>query len=203
MAKKKAAKKPTKKARAKMKAPALSPKQLKALQKANVTPAAFSDEKAIAKAMQEAKPAKARATTPKATQPVKGVLQPDSESAQISRRLEEVMGMIPCPIAGCWPLHGAKTVYYFDHDCECHILEVWPLGFGEPVQHGHNGHPPTCDAICYECAEFDFTDLVKEVTLENFHFSQQRQVFEIGWKEAEQDLELRIHIVPEELDEEQ
>ena len=45
-------------------------------------------------------------------------------------------------------------------------------------------------------------ELVKSVTLENFHFSQRRAVFEISWKEFGQDLELRVHIEPEEVDEE-
>ena len=47
-------------------------------------------------------------------------------------------------------------------------------------------------------AEFDFTELVKAVPLENFLFSQRRAVFEIGWKEFGRDLELRVHIEPEE-----
>jgi len=123
------------------------------------------------------------------------------ESAKIKRRLEEVLESILCPIAGCWCLHGAETAYYFDHGCECHVLEVWPVGFEEPVRHGGNGHPPSDDAICYESAEFEFTDLIQEVTLEYFHFSQRRQAFEIGWTENGQGLELRIHIVPEEVEE--
>lgn len=123
------------------------------------------------------------------------------ESAKIKRRLEEVMDTIPCPIAGCWSLHGAQTAYYFDHNCQCHVLEVWPVGFQEPLQSGGNGHPPSDDAVCYELAEFDFSDLAEEVPVEHFHFSQRRQVFEIGWTEGRQDLELRIHIVAEEVDE--
>ena len=31
--------------------------------------------------------------------------QPMSE--QIKRRLEEVMAMVPCPVSGCWFVHGA------------------------------------------------------------------------------------------------
>jgi hypothetical protein len=123
------------------------------------------------------------------------------ESAKIRRRLEEVMDMIPCPIAGCWSLHGAETAYYYDRNCECHVLEVWPVGFQEPVQRGGNGHPPSEDSICYEFAEFEFSDLIEEVPLDHFLFSQRRQVFEIGWKEGRQDLELRLHLVPEQVDE--
>ena len=136
-----------------------------------------------------------------ATPPPANPAKSGKKRAKIKRRLEEVMAMIPCPIAGCWSLHGAETSYYFDRDSECHVLEVWPVGFDEPVQHGGNGHPPDEDAVCYEFAEFDFTDLVREVPLENFHFRQRRQVFEIGWKEGEQELELRIHLVPEEIGE--
>lgn len=135
------------------------------------------------------------------TQPPTKSAKPGKKSAKIKRRLEEVMGMIPCPIAGCWSLHGAETNYYFDRDSECHVLEVWPVGFKEPVQHGGNGHPPDEDAVCYEFAEFDFIDLVKEVPLESFHFSQRREVFEIAWKEGGQELELRIHLVPEQIGE--
>jgi hypothetical protein len=49
-------------------------------------------------------------------------------------------------------------------------------------------------------AEFDFSELHQEVPLEHFHFSQLRQIFEIGWKEFGKDLELRVHIEPEESD---
>ena len=56
--------------------------------------------------------------------------------------------------------------------------------------------------ILYELAEFDFTELIKAVPLENFHFSQRRAVFEIGWKEFGEDLELRVHIEPEESEDE-
>ena len=61
-----------------------------------------------------------------------------------------------------------------------------------------NGHEGSEPEILYELAEFDFTELIKEVPLEHFHFSQRRAVFEIGWKEFGQDLELRVHIEPEE-----
>ena len=42
--------------------------------------------------------------------------------------------------------------------------------------------------------------MVKEVPLEHLHFSQRRQIFEIGWKEGGQDMELRVPIVPVEVD---
>ena len=122
---------------------------------------------------------------------------------KIRRRLEEVMSLIPCPASGCWFIHKAETAYYYDSNCECHVLEVWPVGISEETdRHEGNGHDRAEDEIRYELAEFDFTELVKSVPLEHFHFSQRRAVFEIGWKEFDQDLELRIHIEPEEADEE-
>lgn len=96
----------------------------------------------------------------------------------------------------CWGLHGATTAFYYDEGCECHVLEVWPVGVEEPADHGGNGHDEP--DLVYELAEFEFTDLAKEVSLDHFHFSQRRGVFEIGWKEGGHDLELRVHIHPEE-----
>ena len=122
---------------------------------------------------------------------------------KIRRRLEEVMSLIPCPVSGCWFIHGAETAYYYDSNCECHVLEVWPVGISEETdRHEGNGHDRAEGEIHYELAEFDFTELVKAVPLENFHFSQRRAVFEIGWKEFGQDLELRVHIEPEGANEE-
>ena len=54
--------------------------------------------------------------------------------------------------------------------------------------------------ICYEFAEFEFGEIVKEMPLEHIHFSQRRQIFEIGWTENGLDLELRVHIVPVEVE---
>jgi hypothetical protein len=116
-------------------------------------------------------------------------------STQIQRRLAEVMAMIPCPVSGCWFVHGAQTAYYYDENFECHVLEVWPKRFDYPELHEEKGE------ILFELAEFDFTELVKSVKLENVHFSQRRAVFEISWKEFGQDLELRVHIAPEEVGE--
>ena len=121
---------------------------------------------------------------------------------QIQLRLEEVLLLIPCPIAGCWGLHGAKMAYYYDEGCESHVLEVWPKTFEAPEDHPGNGDGQDNGDLCFGLAEFDFTELVKAVPLEKFHFSQLRSIFEIGWKEFGQDLELRIHLVPEEADEE-
>jgi len=123
-------------------------------------------------------------------------------SAQIRLRLEEVFLLIPCPISGCWGLHGASTAYYFDEDFGCHVLEVWPKTFDEVDEKEGNRHEQPGGDLLFGLAEFDFTELVKAVPLEHFHFSQLRAIFEIGWKEAGQDLELRIHIEPKEVDEE-
>ncbi len=122
-------------------------------------------------------------------------------SQEFRRRLEEVMSLIPCPVSGCWFVHGAETAYSYDPDGECHVLEVWPAGVEEAVEPEGNGHERAEPDILYELAEFDFTELVKQVPLEHFHFSQRRAVFEIGWKESGQDLELRVHIEPEEAEE--
>ena len=104
-------------------------------------------------------------------------------------------------MSGCWGLHGAETACYYDPDCECHVLEVWPVGIEEPEDPSGNGHQRQQPDILYELAEFEFSDLIKEVPLEHFHFSQRRGIFEIGWNEGRQDLELRVHIHPEEPDE--
>ncbi len=122
-------------------------------------------------------------------------------SEQIRGRLEEVLLLIPCPVAGCWGLHGAKTAYYYDEGCECHVLEVWPKTFEEPEGQQKLGDDQADGDLCFGLAEFDFVELAKVVPLESFHFSQIRSLFEIGWKEFDQDLELRIHLLPEEADE--
>ena len=122
------------------------------------------------------------------------------DEAKIKRRLDEVLSLIPCPVAGCWGLHGADTTFYYDEGCEYYVLEVWPAGVEEPTEHGGNGHNQP--DLLYELAEFEFTDLIKQVPLDHLHFSQRRGVFEIGWKEGGQDLELRVHIHPAETDDE-
>ena len=121
-------------------------------------------------------------------------------SEQIQFRLEEVLLLMPCRVAGCWGMHGAKTTYYYDEGSESHVLEVWPKTFEDPDEHDGNGDEEH-DGLRFGLAEFDFTELIKTIPLENFHFSQMRAIFEIGWKESDQDLELRIHLVPEEVDE--
>ena len=122
------------------------------------------------------------------------------DESQIKARLEEVLQSIFCPVVGCWPLHGGHSEYYFDTDAESHVLEVWPLGIEETEAHEGNGHQQTEHGMLYELAEFDFLELVG-MPLEHFHFSQRRSMFEVGWKEAGQDLELRVHMVPLEMDE--
>lgn len=126
----------------------------------------------------------------------------NEEDSKIKTRLAEVLNSILCPVVGCWPLHGGHTEYYFDPDAESHVLEVWPVGIEEPEEHEGNGHHPTDQGLLYELAEFDFTELAKEIPLEYFHFSQRRSIFEIGWKQDGLDLESRVNIVPLEASEE-
>lgn len=103
-------------------------------------------------------------------------------SEQIQRRLEAVMSLLPCPVSGCWGLQGAETSYY-DSNCECHVLEVWPVAVEDGADEGTNGHEGAEPDVLHESAEFDFTELIKAVPLQTFHFRQRRAVFEIGWKE--------------------
>lgn len=126
---------------------------------------------------------------------------PQDES-QLKSRLEEVLEAIFCPVVGCWPLHGCHSEFFHDDDADSYVLEVWPVGFEEQEEHHQeNGHHQSDQGLLYELAEFDFTELGQQVTLEHFHFSQRESLFEIGWKENGQDLELRIHIEPAEQDE--
>src|SRR4051794_8604913 len=43
---------------------------------------------------------------------------------QIQRRLEEVLSLIPCPVSGCWFLHGAETAYYYDSNSGSSLDQV-------------------------------------------------------------------------------
>ena len=122
-----------------------------------------------------------------------------NDDDRISSRLKDVMASILCPVAGCWGLHGAHSECYYDQDAESHVLEVWPVGIEEPEEYEGNGREQTEPGLLYELAEFDFTELGKEIPLEHFHFSQRLSIFEIGWEEDGQNLELRIHIVPVEV----
>ncbi len=97
-------------------------------------------------------------------------------------------------------LHGAHYEYYHDDGCECYVLKVWPVAFEDPRQEGGNGRDHE-DVVCYDFAEFEFGETIKLVSLEHLHFSQRREVFEIGWKAEGQDLGLRVHLVPQEIDE--
>ena len=126
----------------------------------------------------------------------------DTEPAEIQERLEEVLQSMLCPVSGCWCLHGCHYEYFYDEGCECHVLEVWPTGFEEREKHGGNGHQKAGEEICYELAEFEFGEMVKEIPVEHLHFSQRRQIFEIGWEEKGRDMELRVHIEPVEVNRE-
>lgn len=105
-----------------------------------------------------------------------------------------------CPVVGWWPLHGCELAYYLDDSTESHVLEVGPVGVPEEDRPEGNGHHQTDKGLLYELAEFEFGEIMKEVPLEHPHFSQRRQIFEIGWNEGGQDLELRVDIVPIETD---
>lgn len=122
-----------------------------------------------------------------------------NDDETLSASLNRVMTSILCPTAGCWGLHGAHSECYYDHDAECHVLEVWPVGIEEPEEPEGNGREQSDPGVSYELAEFDFTELGKEVPLQHFHFSQRRSIFEIGWEEDGQHLELRVHLVPVEV----
>lgn len=124
----------------------------------------------------------------------------DDES-KISTRLRDVMNSVFCPVVGCWPIHGGHSEYYYDNDTESHALEIWPVGIEEPEEHEGNGRQQTDPGLLYELAEFDFTELGKEIPLAHFHFSQRRSIFEVGWEEFGQHLELRVHLVPVEVSE--
>ena len=122
------------------------------------------------------------------------------EKAKIKARLEEVLQSIFCPVGWCCCLHGCHCEYYYNYDAETHVLEVWPVGFEEQEEHGGNGRERHEGEICHEFAEFEFGDVVKVLPLEHLHFSQRRQIFEIVWKEDGHDLELKVHIVPVEVE---
>ena len=83
----------------------------------------------------------------------------NSEEAKIKVRLEEVLQSIFCPVGGCWFLHGCHHEYYWYEDCECHVLEVWPVGFEELEEPRGNGRRKHEGDICYEFAEFEFGKL--------------------------------------------
>jgi hypothetical protein len=120
----------------------------------------------------------------------------NDDSQKARERLEAALNALLCPITGCWPLHGCHYEYYFDADAESHVLEIWPVGIEDPEGHEGNGHHETGQGLLYELAEFDFAELANQVSLEHFHFSQRRAIFEIGWSENGQQLELRLHIEP-------
>ena len=123
----------------------------------------------------------------------------NGENPEIEERLKDVASSILCQVAGCWFMHGSHYAYYWDGDCECHVLEVWPVGVEESDDHEGDGHHQTDQGLLYELAEFDFTELAKNISLGHFHFSQRRSIFEIGWEENGQQLELRVHLVPVEV----
>jgi hypothetical protein len=121
----------------------------------------------------------------------------EPDDPRISERLHGVLTMIMCPIAGCWSLHGADTAIYYDAGADAYVLEAWPVSIKRPEEYEGNGHA-TDGEYLYEFAEFDFTELVKQVPVKEFHFSQREASFEIVWHEFGHELELRVHIEPAE-----
>jgi transcriptional regulator len=95
---------------------------------------------------------------------------------------------------GGWSVDGYCAEYGYEEGTDCHVLEVWPQGYYD-TEGGRDD-----EDICYQFAELEFAKLIKEVSVEHLHFSQHRQMFEIGWKEDGQHLELRVHIVPVEVE---
>ena len=121
-----------------------------------------------------------------------------AEDAEIKSRLDRVLNSIFCPVFGCWPLHAIQYGFFYDEKCKCYVVEVWPEGIKAPEKAGGNGRRRTEGGLLYDPAEFEFGNMVKDVPIDHFHFSQRESLFEIGWKEDGQSLELRVHIVPKE-----
>jgi hypothetical protein len=107
--------------------------------------------------------------------------------------LEKALELVMANSEGCWCLSGAKTLAYYSPAREEHILEVWPVAVKEEEKPEGNGKQ--ADEL-YELAEFNFTELIKAKTFEDFHFSQLHGTFDITWKEAEVDMALILHIRP-------
>ena len=84
---------------------------------------------------------------------MRGTTTVNPKEAKIKARLEEALHSIFCPVGGCWCLHGGHYEYYYDEGCECHVLEVWPVGFYEPDEEGGNGRQRQADGVCYEAGE--------------------------------------------------
>ena len=122
-------------------------------------------------------------------------------SDQIQLRLEEVLLLLPCPVSGCWARPVPRRRITTTRTAKA---TSWRSAktFEEPDDHQGNGDDQANGDLLFGLAAFDFMELVKTVPLETFHFSQELAIFEIGWKEDGQDLELRIHLVPEEAGEE-
>ncbi len=132
------------------------------------------------------------------TDDLKGATTMNPDESKIKARLDQVLNSIFCPVFGCWPLHTIDYGFYYDEKCKCHVVEVWPEGIEAPDGYKGNGRGRTERGLLYDPAEFEFSNLVKEIPLEHFHFSQRQSLFEIGWKEGGVDLELRVHIFPKE-----
>ena len=122
-------------------------------------------------------------------------------SEPIERRLEEVMSLLPCPFSGCWSVRGSRQLTTTIPTANATSWKSGPRDLRSPPRRRRTITTRTDRIFAFEFAEFDFTELVKQVRMEHFHYSQVRAIFEIGWKEFGQDLELRVHLRPEEADE--
>lgn len=112
---------------------------------------------------------------------------------EIYDRLEQALDLVMDNSEGCWMLNGARTLAYYSPAMERHVLEVWPVAVKEEEEPAGNGKP--ADEL-YELAEFNFTELIRAKTFEDFHFSQLHRAFEINWKEDGIDVMLKLNIRP-------
>ena len=120
----------------------------------------------------------------------------DPETARIKARLERVLNSIYCPVHGCWPAHGGHYEYYHESGSDRHVLEVWPTAVNESDKQTGARYGENRPGQLYELADFEFGGLAGEIPLEHLHFSQPRNEFEIGWREDDLNLAVRIHIEP-------
>jgi hypothetical protein len=117
----------------------------------------------------------------------------EEEEARIYQRLEQALQMIFDEAMGCWFIAGAQTECYYDGNLECYTLEAWPNIVVEEEKSEGNGQKGN---EIYELAEFDFLDLLEEIDLTYFHFSQAGGFFDIGWDESGINVALRLNIKP-------
>ena len=91
-----------------------------------------------------------------------------AKRAKIKTRLEAVMESILCPAMGGWSVDGYCAEYSCEEGTDCHVLEVWPLGFYD-TEGGRDD-----EDICYQFAELEFGKVIKEVWPRHFRSSKKR-----------------------------